>query len=114
MKLYSEHTVWKDGGVNHWYVLNDNRTKMYAYRPFGQGPIVRLRTPLSFDDRGRKLQLEHDFGDLSGNTVRVSGSKGDVYTVDFSGSYPKCSCHAFKYRGGACKHIAIAEANRGK
>ena len=114
MKLYSEHTQWSGAGVNHWYLLNDNRTTMYGYRKFAAGPVVLFRTPLPFNEKGRNLHLEHDFGDVenAGNKVRVEGSKGDVYTVDFSGSYPKCSCHAFKFRGN-CKHIAVAEKQRG-
>ena len=107
MKLYSEHTVWKGGGVNHWYLLDAGRRKILGYRKFGQGPVEMLRTPLPFDQRGRELILEHDFGDASGNTVQVQGSNGAVHTVDLSGR-PSCSCTAFKFRG-ACKHIAIAQ-----
>ena len=111
MKLYSEHTQWTGGGVNHWYLLDDSRTTMFGYRKFSQGEVTLFRTPLPFSDKGRKLKLEHDFGDVSGNFVSVRGSKGDVYKVDLSGSSPKCSCQSFKYRG-ECKHIAIAQGTK--
>lgn len=107
MRLYSEHTEWKGGGVNHWYLLDDSRQRILGYRKFGEGEVTLLRTPLPFYEKGRSLKLEHDFGDVSGNTIRVEGSKGVVHVVSLSGDYPKCSCHAFKFRGD-CKHIAIA------
>ena len=112
MKLFSEHTTWTGGGTNHWYLLNDNRSTMFGYRKFGTGEVVLFRTPLPFYEKGRKLRLEHDFGDVSGKVVYVQGSKGDVYTVDFSREHPTCSCHAYKFRGD-CKHIAVAEKQRG-
>lgn len=108
MKLFSEHTEWSGGGTNHWYLLDDSRSKMHGYRRFGQEAVTLFKTPLPFYEKGRRLKLEHDFGDVSGRRVRVVGSKGDVYTVDLSSDTPTCSCHAFKFRGG-CKHIAIAQ-----
>jgi hypothetical protein len=102
MKLYSEHTEWTGGGVNHWYLLNDSRTTMYAYRPHGKGPIVRLRTPLPFVEKGRVLKLEHDFDDINPDTVTVEGSNGNTYFVDVVRK--TCSCPSYKYRGG-CKHV---------
>ena len=108
MKLFSEHTEWINGGVNHWYLLDDVRTTVYGYRKFGQGEVTLLRTPIPFSDKGRKLKLEHDFGDVSGKFVHVRGSKGDVYKVDLSGARSKCSCQSFKYRGD-CKHITLAQ-----
>ncbi len=108
MKLYSEHTKWTGGGINHWYLLDDSRTTIFGYRKFGQGEVTLLRTPIAFVEKGRKLKLEHDFGDVSGKIISVRGSKGDVHKVDLSGSSPKCSCQSFKYRG-ECKHIIIAQ-----
>jgi len=102
MRLYSEHTVWSGSGVNHWYLLNDNRTMMYAYRPFGQGPVVRLRTPLPFYEKGRKLQLEADFADIEPGTIVVEGSNGNKYFVN--AARKTCTCPSYKYRGG-CKHV---------
>lgn len=109
MKLFSEHTEWNGAGVNHWYLLNDTCTTMFGYRKFSQGPVTLFRTPLPFYEKGRKLRLEHDFGDLiERNIIHVAGSKGSVYSVDLSGDHPKCTCHGFKFRGG-CKHIALAQ-----
>jgi hypothetical protein len=114
MKLFSEHTEWSGGGANHWYLLSDNRSTMHGYRKFGQEAVTMFKTPLPFYEKGRRLKLEHDFGDMTGeaarNLVQVIGSKGDVYTVDLSSDRPTCTCHAFKFRGG-CKHISAAKSN---
>lgn len=104
MKLYSEHTIWTSNLKNHWYLLNNNRTTMYGYRKFSVGPVTLFRTPLPFNEKGRKLSLEHDFGDVNTKTITVIGSKGDVYTIDLSGNTPVCSCQSFKFRG-TCKHL---------
>jgi hypothetical protein len=105
MKLYSEHTVWSQGGTNHWYLLDDSRRTMYGYRRFGTEAVTLFRTPLPFYEKGRRLKLEHDFGGAV-NTVRVEGSGGRIHTVTL-GDRPSCSCESFTYRGH-CKHIAFA------
>ncbi len=39
----------------------------------------------------------------------VKGSKGNEYTVMLTnGVAETCTCPAFRYRGGRCKHLAIA------
>jgi hypothetical protein len=110
MKLYSEHTEWTGGGVNHWYLLDTSRQTILGYRKFGEGAVTMLRTPLPFYEKGRKLKLEHDFGDTSRKVIKVQGSKGDIHHVDLTLDRPSCSCHAFKFRGD-CKHIAIARGS---
>jgi hypothetical protein len=106
MKLYSEHTVWNGSGVNHWYLLNDQRNVMVGYRKCGDGPIVMFRTPLPFYEKGRKLKLEHDFGSMEKErVVVVAGSNGNKYTVNVD--QQTCSCPAFSFRG-TCKHLLVA------
>ena len=78
MKLYSEHTEWTGGGVNHWYLLDNSRQTILGYRKFGEGAVTLLRTPLPFYEKGSKLKLEHDFGDTSRKVIKVQGSKGAV------------------------------------
>lgn len=46
-------------------------------------------------------------------TFKVEGSKGDIYMVTglFSERHqPECTCPAFMYHGGRCKHIKKLEA----
>lgn len=115
MKLYSEHTQWNGGGTNHWYLLDDARRTMYGYRKFGEHAVTLFRAPLPFYENGRRLKLEHDFGDMTSNHARrlieVIGSKGDLYIVDVTDDQPTCTCHAFKFRG-ECKHIAMAKESQ--
>lgn len=41
----------------------------------------------------------------------IKGSKGNEYTVTLTnGVAEKCTCPAFIYRGGRCKHLALASA----
>lgn len=40
---------------------------------------------------------------------QVRGSKGDMYTVMLkNGVAETCTCPAFQYRGGRCKHLVVA------
>ena len=110
MKLVMETTVFSDSKMpNHSYLLNDAGIAI-GYRKFSAGEVVRFRTPLRLDVRGRTFKLVDDLGsDAEGSSkvVEVAGSKGDVYFVDV---YRKqCSCTGFSFRG-TCKHIAIAES----
>lgn len=44
-------------------------------------------------------------------TKIIKGSKGNEYTVTLTNDVAeKCTCPAFIYRGGRCKHLAIASA----
>jgi len=110
MKLYSEHTKWTGGGVNHWYLLNDQKNMMFGYRKRCEGPITMFRTPLPFYERGRTLRLEHDFGSMEKERiVVVTGSNGQQYTVNLD--QQTCSCPAHTYRG-TCKHLIIARSQK--
>lgn len=110
MRLVRETTVFSGAKMpNHSYMLNDAGLAI-GYRKFSAGEVVRFKTPLRIDVRGRTFKLVDDLGsdaEVSSNVVEVAGSKGDVYTVDLDRK--QCSCTGFKYRG-ECKHIAIAES----
>lgn len=113
MKLVQETTVFTDAKMpNHSYLLDDAGIAI-GMRKFSAGEVVRFRTPLRLDIRGRTFKLVDDLGsdaEDSSRVVEVAGSRGDVYFVDL---YRKqCSCTGFKYRGD-CKHIAIAESKVG-
>ena len=110
MKLVMETTVFSDSKMpNHSYMLNDAGIAI-GYRKFSAGEVVRFRTPLRLDIRGRTFKLVDDLGSdavSSSNIVEVAGSGTNVYSVDLDRK--QCSCTGFKYRG-ECKHIAIAES----
>ncbi len=113
MKLVQEMTVFAGAKMpNHSYMLNDAGIAI-GYRKFSAGEVVRFRTPLRLDIRGRTFKLVDDLGsdaDVSSKVVEVAGSGNNVYTVDLNRK--QCSCTGFKYRG-ECKHIAIAESKSG-
>ena len=110
MKLMMETTVFAGAKMpNHSYMLNDAGIAI-GYRKFSAGEVVRFRTPLRLDIRGRTFRLVDDLGSddpVSSNIVEVAGSGTNVYSVDLDRK--QCSCTGFSFRG-TCKHIAIAEA----
>ena len=113
MKLMMETTVFAGAKMpNHSYMLNDAIIAV-GMRKFSAGEVVRFRTPLRLDVRGRTFRLVDDLGSddpVSSNIVEVAGSGNNVYSVDLDRK--QCSCTGFKYRGD-CKHIAIAESKSG-
>ena len=113
MKLIQEMTVFAGAKMpNHSYMLNDAGIAI-GYRKFSEGSVMKFRTPILLDRRGRIFKLVDDLGPdtpVSSNVVEVAGSGNNVYTVDLNRK--QCSCTGFKYRG-ECKHIAIAESKSG-
>lgn len=64
---------------------------------------ISLKNVVSID--GSKVSAQTD----SFKTVTVQGSKGNTYEVLVrNGVAETCSCPAFLYRGGRCKHLSIA------
>ena len=110
MKLVMETTVFAGAKMpNHSYMLNDAGIAV-GMRKFSAGEVIRFRTPLRLDVRGRTFRLVDDLGSddpVSSNIVEVAGSGNNVYSVDLDRK--QCSCTGFSFRG-TCKHIAIAEA----
>ena len=115
MKAFQEITAWdSDFAVpNHVYFLNDSRDKMYGYVRESDGVVQTMRTPYRFHTRGRKFkEVNNTWGFfpkeelvLVGETHKVPGSKGAVYTVTNDRGAWSCTCPAAKWQKGDCKHI---------
>lgn len=113
MKFYQETTDYKDAIVNGTYLLNDSKTKMYAFVRAGAKSVFRFKNPIQIDTRGRTFKLVNDtFGvDLSeferpsqNPRWEVAGSKGNKYIVEKTENGLTCTCTGFKFRG-SCKHL---------
>lgn len=116
MKAVLEVTEWR-GTVsqpNHVYWMNDSGNKIYAYARWGNPRDThKFNTPITIDQRGRKfVTVRHDIYDwqhpdevVLGREFKVTGSRGDVYTVTEDNGQWNCSCSGFKFRG-QCRHIA--------
>jgi hypothetical protein len=111
MKWFAETTDYRDTTPNGVYLLDDSKSKMYAFRPFGTGKIKVFKNPIRIETRGRKFKLnEVQFAtDLKesepeGRVWTVKGSKGDEYRVtELNGNY-SCTCSGFRFRA-KCKHV---------
>ena len=96
---------------NGVYLLDDGKSKMYAFRPQGTGDIKVFKNAIRIDTRGRKFMVNPvQFAtgvkapEPEGRVWEVQGSKGDVYKVtELRGEY-SCTCSGFRFRGD-CKHV---------
>jgi hypothetical protein len=111
MKWFAETTDYKDKVPNGIYLLDDSKTKMYAFRPRGTDDIKTFKNFIRIDTRGRKfvvnpVQFKTNLQEEEpqGRVWTVKGSKGDEYKVTESGGNFNCSCQGWKFRG-ACKHV---------
>ena len=112
MKWFAETTEWPGAkSPNHVYLLDDSKSKMFAYVKHGQGKPEVFRSPIRIDLRGRKFKLNSVQYRIDvepevpeGKVYEVKGSKGDVYKVTELGGAYSCTCSGFKFRG-ECKHI---------
>lgn len=110
MKFYQETTNWKDNIPNGTYLLNDSKTKMFAFIRAGSKSVFKFKNPIQIDTRGRTFkEVKNTFGfkleeDNANPKWQVKGSKGDVYTVERTENGLVCSCTGFKFRG-KCKHL---------
>ena len=111
MKWFAETTEWSSSSTpNHVYLLDDSKSKMFAYLKFGRGKPIKFKAPIRIDVRGRKFKVnpEQPAMDVEeelpqGRVWEVKGSKGDVYKVsELNGEY-SCTCSGFKFRS-KCKH----------
>jgi len=115
MKAFQETTEWDTefDMPNHVYFLNDSKDKMYGYVKAGTGEIQEMGTPYKFRASGRKFkEVNNTWGFfpkeeliLVGETFKVPGSKGAVYTVTNDRGSWTCTCPASKWQPGDCKHI---------
>ena len=111
MKWFAETTEWADASTpNGVYLLDDSKSKMYAFRPFGTGKIKVFKNPIRIETRGRKFvvnpvqfKTQVDEEVPEGRVFTVKGSKGDEYRVsELNGEY-SCTCSGFRFRA-KCKH----------
>lgn len=111
MKWFAETTDWKDSVPNGIYLLDDGKTKMYAFRSAGASNIKVFKNPIRIDTRGRKFVVnpEQFATDLKepepeGRSWTVKGSKGDEYKVTELNDNLSCTCSGFRFRG-QCRHV---------
>lgn len=112
MKFFEETTTWDSAQVqNHVYVLDDSKSKMFAYIRRGTSQVFEFKKPIQFDSRRRTFrEVKNRWNYRPAEPVAVNpqwtvmGSKGDQYTVERTESGYTCTCSGFKFRG-ACKHV---------
>ena len=111
MKWFAETTDWKDTIKNGIYLLDDSKSKMYAFRSPVTNSIKVFQNPIRMDTRGRKFvinpvqfktKLKEE--EPEGRVWTVKGSKGDEYKVSELNGNWSCTCSGFKFRGD-CKHV---------
>jgi hypothetical protein len=110
MKWFAETTDYRDAVPNGIYLLDDAKSKMYAFRP-ASGEIKTFRNPIRIDVRGRKFVVNPiqypttaKEPEPEGRYWVVKGSKGDAYRVSENRGEWACTCSGFKFRG-QCRHI---------
>jgi hypothetical protein len=95
---------------NGTYLLNDSKTKLYAYVRPGSGTPKQFKNPIKIDIRGRKfVESSTQYKIVTqeepeGRVWEVAGSKGNVYKVTEANGYLSCTCSGFRFRGD-CKHV---------
>ena len=115
MKILQEITEWDDPIPNHVYLLNDSRDRMLAYVRAGTDDLKVFSKPLGFSTRGRKfVEVANRWGWQPESVVpkntrawSVPGSRGAVYTVSETQGRLSCTCPAFRFKGGHCKHLSV-------
>lgn len=110
MKWYSETTAYTDGITNGTYLLDDGKTKMYAYVSPGAQEPKHFKNPIRIDTRGRKFVVSSTQykivtkAEPEGRVWVVKGSKGDEYQVMELDGHLTCTCSGFRFRGD-CRHV---------
>jgi len=109
MEAVVETTVWS-GTVqpNHTYLFDGN--KMLAYIKKNDTVPFYFKNPITIDKRGRKFVIAkpNPFKAIKekDTIVKVSGSKGAVYSIDTEEK--TCTCPGYSFRG-TCKHLTELE-----
>jgi hypothetical protein len=120
MKAFQETTEWATefDMPNHVYFLSDSKDKMYGYVKASTGEIQEMAQPYKFKASGRKFREVNNIWGffpkeeliLVGETFKVPGSKGAVYTVTNDRGSWSCSCPSAKWQRAECKHIVQLKA----
>ena len=110
MKWFAETTDYRDKVPNGIYLLDDAKTRMYAFRP-ASGEIKTFKRFIRIDTRGRKfvinpVQFETRLQEEEpeGRFWVVKGSKGDEYKITELNGNLACTCSGFRFRG-QCRHV---------
>jgi len=111
MKWFAEITEWKDFAPNHVYLMDDAKSKIFAYVPQGKSKPTVFKSPIRIDIRGRKFKINPEQfktniqpPEPEGRVWEIQRSKGDIYKVtEVRGEYA-CTCSGFRFRGD-CKHV---------
>ena len=111
MKWFAETTDYRDAIKNGVYLLDDSKSKMYAFRSPVTNSIKVFWNPIRMDTRGRKfmvnpVQFKTQVAEPEpeGRVWTVTGSKGDTYQVNEVRGNWSCTCSGFRFRG-ECKHV---------
>ena len=110
MKWFAETTDYKDNTPNGTYLLDDGKTKLYAYVSPGATEPKQFKNPIRIDTRGRKFVVSSTQykivtkEEFEGRVWQVQGSKGDVYQVTEVNGNLSCTCSGFRFRGD-CRHV---------
>lgn len=120
MKTITEITEWNlDYTIpGHTYFVSDSKDKAFAYIKAGSNTIEEFNKPYRFSTSGRKFKEVNNIWGffpreeliLVGETFRVPGSKGAVYTVTNDRGSWTCTCPASKWQKAECKHIVKLKA----
>lgn len=106
MEAVVEITEWSGKSVlgNHTYLFDGS--KMIAYVKRGETVPFYFKAPITIDKRGRKFVAVkvNPFKAIKekATIVKVSGSKGAVYSIDTEEK--TCTCPGYTFRG-TCKHL---------
>lgn len=120
MKILQEITDW--AVPNHIYFTNDSKDKIFAYIRASGTEVERFGVPMPFRTSGRKFkEIPNTFGytidepaepaPTGAKEYRVSGSRGNVYTVTDDHGTWTCTCPASRWQRGQCKHITQTISN---
>jgi hypothetical protein len=112
MKFFEETTNYKDSIPNGTYLMDDSKTRMYAFVKAGSKYVFTFKNPIRIDTRGRTFKaVDNTFeyvmpqeGKSNNPRWEVKGSKGDTYIVEKTHNGLTCTCSGFKFRA-SCKHI---------
>jgi len=114
LKAFQETTEWDGNFPNHIYILNESKSKMYAYIKKGTKNIFKFKSPIDFSTKGRKFvelkqyKIPYRQEEPTGREWTVKGSKGNSYVVSEQDGKLKCTCSGFTFRG-QCKHLEMVE-----
>jgi hypothetical protein len=110
MKWFAETTDYRDSTPNGIYLLDDAKTRMYAFRPVS-GEIKTFKRFIRIDTRGRRFVINPvqfktklKESEPEGRSWTVKGSKGDEYKITELNGNLACTCSGFRFRG-QCRHV---------